>query len=84
LKADPAFADRVINSAAKFHFEAPVCYQGYAVAHTAPDGATQPSYVLFRYDAKTGRWQPLNVGSADYCQGYVPADIASHFEGCDE
>jgi hypothetical protein len=60
----------------------PVCYRGYAAAGTVPDGKSQPSRIVFGLDAGTATWRPLNVGSADYCDGYVPSDIAAHLDGC--
>jgi hypothetical protein len=58
-----------------------VCFQGYAVAETPYNGVSQNGYILFGYSAG-GDWQPLNLGTAEYCAGYVPSDIAKHFPGC--
>ncbi len=57
------------------------CYQGYAVGQTPNNGVSQQSWILFGYNTSAG-WQPLNLGSADYCTGYVSSDIAKHFPGC--
>jgi hypothetical protein len=57
------------------------CYQGYAVGQTPNNGVSQPSWILFGY-SDSRSWQPLNLGSAEYCAGYVPNDIAEHFPGC--
>jgi hypothetical protein len=60
----------------------PVCYRGFAIAGTVPDGKSQPSQIVFGFDVRATAWRPLNVGSADYCTGYVPTDIAAHLDGC--
>jgi hypothetical protein len=57
------------------------CYQGYAVARTAPDGQHDPVGILFRFDPGTSGWRPMNLGSADFCGG-VPATTAAHLPGC--
>lgn len=59
-----------------------VCYGAFASARDA--GGGQPNRILFGFDAATGRWKPLNVGSANYCAGFVPAEVASHMPGCGE
>ncbi len=59
-----------------------VCYRGFAIAGAVPDGKSQPSQIVFGFDVRATAWRPLNVGSADYCTGYVPADIAAHLDGC--
>jgi hypothetical protein len=58
------------------------CYGTFAVAQTVSDGWTQVSSVLFGFDAGSRTWRALNIGSADFCAGYVPADIAAHLPGC--
>lgn len=63
--------------------KAPVCVPGFAAAKdvdTASGG--EPGYVLFRADPATGIWTPANVGTSDYCVGYVPADVANTLPGC--
>ena len=60
----------------------PTCYGTFAVAQTVPDRNTQRSSVLFGFDAASHGWYPLNLGSADFCAGYVPADVAAHLPGC--
>jgi hypothetical protein len=62
--------------------EAVTCYGTFAVAQTAPDSATQQSYLLFGFDGTSRTWRPLNLGSANFCAGYVPADVAAHLPGC--
>jgi hypothetical protein len=58
-----------------------VCYQGFAVASVSPPGG-QKSHILFGFDAGSQAWRALNIGSANYCTGYVPADISGHLPGC--
>jgi hypothetical protein len=62
--------------------ETPTCYGRFAVAQTAFNGTTQQAYVLFGFDATSGTWRPLNLGSAEFCTGYVPTDVAAHLPGC--
>ena len=59
------------------------CYQGYAVAEVVepPDSQQDINVVLFKYNAGTGRWEPLNFGSGGVCEGYVSADVESHIGG---
>ena len=63
----------------------PDCYQGYAFAEETRS-ASDPAdigAVLFKYNAGTGRWKPVNLGTANVCEGYVSAEVASHFgDGC--
>jgi hypothetical protein len=58
------------------------CYKGFATAKVFVKGEPRDGRVLFGYDESTGTWRPLNIGSANFCEGYVPSDIAKHFEGC--
>ena len=60
----------------------PVCYRQFATAGTEPDGKSQPSTILFGFDATRRAWRPLNLGSSDFCTGFVSADIAAHLPGC--
>ncbi|GIG63272.1 hypothetical protein Lfu02_76440 [Longispora fulva] len=60
----------------------PVCYAGFASAGTIVDENHQPSRVLFGYDAASRHWTPLTVGSAHYCEGFTPEDVAAHLPGC--
>jgi hypothetical protein len=57
------------------------CLENFAAVRADPTGG-QRSQLLFGFDPATGVWRPLNEGSADYCRGYVPDAIASHFSGC--
>jgi hypothetical protein len=59
-----------------------VGYDAFAVAQTPDDGVTQQSWIIFGYVAASRTWRPLNVGSAEYCEGYAPHEVASHFPGC--
>jgi hypothetical protein len=58
-----------------------VCYQGFASVSFSPVNG-QSSQILFGFDAGTHTWRYLNIGSSNYCTGYVPADIANHLPGC--
>lgn len=60
----------------------PVCYRQFATAGTEPDGKSQPSTILFGFDATRRAWRPLNLGSSDFCTGFVSADVAAHLPGC--
>jgi hypothetical protein len=60
----------------------PFCYRRFATATTLPDGQSQPSTILFGFDATSRAWRPLNLGSSDFCTGFVPADVAGHLPGC--
>jgi hypothetical protein len=62
--------------------QTPVCYGTFAVAQTVPDSGVQQSSVLFGFDTGSRTWRALNLGSADFCAGYVPADVAAHLPGC--
>jgi hypothetical protein len=56
------------------------CYKGFATAIPSVNGQPLGGRVLFGNDGTS--WRPLNTGSADFCRGYVPPDIAAHFDGC--
>jgi hypothetical protein len=58
------------------------CVDGFAVGHTPYTGANQPAWILFGFDDTTRQWRVLNVGSANYCEGYVPDDVAAQLPGC--
>ena len=60
----------------------PTCYATFATVRVEPDGGGQASRVLFGFDQTTRAWEPLSNGSAGYCEGYAPADVATHFTGC--
>jgi hypothetical protein len=60
----------------------PICYRQFATAMTQPDGQSQPSTILFGFDATRRAWRPLNLGSSDFCTGFVSADVAAHLPGC--
>nr|BFE58491.1 hypothetical protein GCM10020063_030170 [Dactylosporangium thailandense] len=62
--------------------EKPACAQGFATAHTRPDGRMQPSTVVFAYLSATHRWVALNLGTADYCTGFVPDAVAEQLGTC--
>jgi hypothetical protein len=59
-----------------------VCYRTFATAGTVPDGKSQPVHIVFGFDAVASVWRPLNLGSASYCTGYVPDDVAAQLPGC--
>jgi hypothetical protein len=64
------------------HLRGAACYGGFAVAGTVPDGKSQPSRLVFAFDAATNTWRPLNVGSGGICDGFVPDAAAKHLPGC--
>jgi hypothetical protein len=59
-----------------------VCYRMFATAGTVPDGKSQPVHIVFGFDAAARVWRPLNLGSASYCAGFVPDDVAAQLPGC--
>ena len=78
VQADAKFGPK----AGSWKLGQPVCYKGFASAPILSDFGGDPGYMLFGHDAEKGTWRPLNNGSARYCDGHVPAEIASHFPGC--
>ncbi|GAA4251639.1 hypothetical protein GCM10022255_045050 [Dactylosporangium darangshiense] len=58
------------------------CASGYATAGTVYDEAPQPSQIVFGFDAANSHWRPLNVGSGDICEGFVPSDVARKLPAC--
>jgi hypothetical protein len=60
----------------------PSCAQGFAVAAAVPDGQHETAQILFTFDPGNSSWHPLNVGSADLCTGFVPAEIAAQIPSC--
>ncbi|HTJ39535.1 MAG TPA: hypothetical protein VL738_40440 [Dactylosporangium sp.] len=77
-----ASADMYKRAGSPAALETPVCYQGFATARTKPDGQHQPSRVVFGYQAATRQWTPLNLGSSDYCAGFVPEAVAEKLGNC--
>jgi hypothetical protein len=57
------------------------CYAGYAVAKTTVV-RTDPATVLFRYNTSTRVWQVIDGGTAEVCDGRVPATVRPHLKGC--
>ena len=55
------------------------CYRGYALALTHPKHADN-AVVVYRYSA--GSWQAVNGGTAEYCDGVVPAEVRKHLPDC--
>jgi hypothetical protein len=58
-----------------------VCYEGFASVSFSPVNG-QSSQMLFGFDAGSHTWRYLNIGSSNYCAGFMPADVANHFPGC--
>lgn len=56
------------------------CYQGYAMALSHPTTQGDTAWLVFRYSG--GAWSAVNGGTADVCDGVVPADIRRHLENC--
>ncbi|MDR2281435.1 MAG: hypothetical protein LBE07_11365 [Gordonia sp. (in: high G+C Gram-positive bacteria)] len=62
-------------------FEHVDCSGDSAIAHTMPDGRTQPTGVLFRYS--DGTWRALDVGTSIDCAAFgVPASDVGRLGGC--
>ena len=69
------------NTAYTPRLDVQACYRGYAVAREQPN-AGERAWVSFKYNAGTGRWKALALGTDGVCEGHVPADIASHLGEC--
>lgn len=55
------------------------CYQGYALGLTHPSQADNAE-VVFHYTG--GAWRAVNGGTAEYCDGVVPASVRPHLKHC--
>jgi hypothetical protein len=60
----------------------PDCYDGYAIARTAPKPGLDAPTVLFHFAVATSTWRAVDLGTADFCRGHVPAAVAAHLTGC--
>ncbi|MEV6931693.1 hypothetical protein AB0M46_45380 [Dactylosporangium sp. NPDC051485] len=79
LHDSPDFYQRAAKPAA---LQDVACASGYAIAGTAYDGQHQTTQIVFNFDPTGARWRPLNLGSADFCEGFVPNDIAPKLPAC--
>ena len=79
LRASPEFYQRAARPAA---LQDASCASGYAVASTVFDGQHQTAEIVFGFDATAAHWRPLNLGSADICDGFVPGDAAAKLAAC--
>ncbi|MEV4641252.1 hypothetical protein AB0J80_28310 [Actinoplanes sp. NPDC049548] len=55
------------------------CYKGYALGLTHPEKADD-ARVVFHYE--DGAWKAIGGGTAEYCDGVVPAAIRPHLKHC--
>ena len=55
------------------------CYRGYALGLTHPRQADNAE-VVFHYTG--GAWHAVNGGTAEYCDGVVPASVRPYLKRC--
>ncbi|MFG2044300.1 hypothetical protein [Dactylosporangium sp. NPDC048998] len=79
LRDSPEFYQRAAKPAA---LQDAACANGYAIAGTVYDGQHQTTQIVFSFDAAASHWHPLNLGSADFCEGFVPDDVAAKLSAC--
>jgi hypothetical protein len=68
----------------RYTLQDPICYRGYVSLRLEPKPTTPTdgAWILFEFDETRQGWVPVNVGSASYCEGHAPPEIANHFPGC--
>ena len=79
LAASPDVVSRVFNPGSLVDA---VCYDGFAVAHTIGDDTHDNVSVLFQFREVDQKWVAVNLGSANFCEGYTSAEVADHLPGC--
>jgi hypothetical protein len=57
------------------------CYRGYAVAISHPV-QTQADNAVLVFEYSGGAWSAVNGGTADFCDGVVPAGVRKELELC--